>query len=507
MVQFLVDELKADIFKSGRFNWKGIDYEEALPLFVAILSDCTSNQYFINFIVSKTLIDVKAAVSILKCFAKFNKKSQAEKIKMVELMGAAYSFPLQGVRELDGIYLGIHCWIFALKLRDLHSALSSKSSFLKTPTILSESAQKVFGRTTEFRTLEELHANRYQRNSVMLFQTQALLVIQRITSQIDPDPNPFFLHCLCRFLISKSSYPSLNQSSLDVTLLILELLHSRQWKGVIDYDWYENIVWDALNPIKNFHLLNPHPHRTQLLFDGFMDVVNHITDLVFQLQKHPDPLQNDKARKFVAFIVRNIKMFAELGKETSPAFRKWLADYIKFTNSHPGVYTVLHHLVTNIWSTVEVYSLSPFSTKIFQLFINGKADSNAQDGFGNTPLHLLAMKNNFSEFSAVSAELLLDVGAHLDLSNNDGFTPLDYLKDLKNHLELKGFVPDPFLLELTRTVLPLSCLSAQVIRQNSIPFENKKLPPVIISFIRRHSSRTASHGIKVKFCRGFFQIL
>ena len=154
-----------------------------------------------------------------------------------------------------------------------------------------------------------------------------------------------------------------------------------------------------------------------------------------------------------------------------------------------------------------IYSLSPFPIKIFQLFINGKADSNAQDGFGNTPLHLLAMKNNFSEFSAVSAELLLDVGAHLDLSNNDGFTPLDYLKDLKNHLELKGFVPDPFLLELTRTVLPLSCLSAQVIRQNSIPFENKKLPPVIISFIRRHSSRTASHGIKVKFCRGFFQIV
>ena len=172
---------------------------------MAILSDCTSNQYFINFIVSKTLIDVKAAVSILKCFAKFNKKSQAEKIKMVELMGAAYSFPLRGVRELEGIYLGIHCWIFALKLRDLHSALSSNSSFLKTPTILSESAQKVFGRTTEFRTLEELHANRYQRNSVMLFQTQALLVIQRITSQIDPDPNTFFLHCLCRFLISKSS--------------------------------------------------------------------------------------------------------------------------------------------------------------------------------------------------------------------------------------------------------------------------------------------------------------
>ena len=96
-----------------------------------------------------------------------------------------------------------------------------------------------------------------------------------------------------------------------------------------------------------------------MLFDGFMDVVNHITDLVFQLQKHPDPLQNDKARKFVAFIVRNIEMFTELGKEPSPAFRKWLADYIKFTNSHPGVCTVLH----NIWSTVEYTVFLLFQSK------------------------------------------------------------------------------------------------------------------------------------------------
>ena len=41
MVKFLVDNLKADIFKMGRFKWKGIEYEEALPLFVAILSSRT----------------------------------------------------------------------------------------------------------------------------------------------------------------------------------------------------------------------------------------------------------------------------------------------------------------------------------------------------------------------------------------------------------------------------------------------------------------------------------
>ena len=38
MVKFLVEEMKADIFKMGRFKWKGLDYEEAMPLFVAVLS-------------------------------------------------------------------------------------------------------------------------------------------------------------------------------------------------------------------------------------------------------------------------------------------------------------------------------------------------------------------------------------------------------------------------------------------------------------------------------------
>ena len=64
MVKFLVDDLKANILQTGRFKWKGIIYEEALPLFVAILSDCTCDQDIVNFLVAKDTSYDTATVSI-----------------------------------------------------------------------------------------------------------------------------------------------------------------------------------------------------------------------------------------------------------------------------------------------------------------------------------------------------------------------------------------------------------------------------------------------------------
>ena len=93
MVKFLVEELEAD-FKTGQFNWKGIEYVEALPFFVAVLSDNgTSDQFIINFLVAKSPTDVTAAVSVLKkVFKKSNRTSvcRSQRIGMMELMGAAY---------------------------------------------------------------------------------------------------------------------------------------------------------------------------------------------------------------------------------------------------------------------------------------------------------------------------------------------------------------------------------------------------------------------------------
>ena len=488
MVKFLVEEMKADIFKMGRFKWKGLDYKEAMPLFVAVLCDYTFNQSIVSFLVTKDTSDEDTTdhPDILKPFliSKLSKLTQT--IDMLELMGAAYI--VQPNEEgVIRVWLGLYCWTFALRLREIHSALSPTA--MNRPNISpSASAQKVFGTTTEFRTsaeLEEFVARDFVQHEIHPLQAQAFLVIRRVMNQFDPDPHPFFIDRLVQF--SMNSYQNANQysSSVNVVNFILELLHSRQWKDVIDYDWCENIVLGALYSItySRWMKMETPPTTSQLPFDSFMDVINHVTDLVFQLQKQPDPLQKKKADKCVLFLTNTIKMFTENDKETSPVFKKWLADYIKFTNSHPGLLTILHCTCTR----------SPLPIKIVQLFTNGKANPNAQDVDGDTPLHYLAMSKNFPGVEE-AVKLLLNVGAHLDLSNKKGVTPLDLFKANKMYLDQKGLF-DPYIDELTRTVLPLTCLSAQVIRQNSVPLEDKKIPPSIVSFIENHSAKCGTEAL------------
>ena len=82
------------------------------------------------------------------------------------------------------------------------------------------------------------------------------------------------------------------------------------------------------------------PDRSQLPFDRFMDIIDHVTDLVFLLQNYPDPVQNNKAKPFVAYIVSSIRMFTDHNYGDAD-FKKWLANYTAFTNSH-AVISPLH---------------------------------------------------------------------------------------------------------------------------------------------------------------------
>ena len=53
MIQFLVDELKADIGQLGRFKWNGLDYLKVPPLFAAIVYDNSPNQDIINYLMDQ----------------------------------------------------------------------------------------------------------------------------------------------------------------------------------------------------------------------------------------------------------------------------------------------------------------------------------------------------------------------------------------------------------------------------------------------------------------------
>ena len=488
MVKFLIEEIKADVFKTETFTWKDIEHVQALPLFAAILSHFTTDQGIVKFLVLKTSkqIDSTASHSDLLSFLKSNTVTRLQKIVLLEIVGAVYLLQLDDERE-SRIWLGFSCWILASTLRLPENP--SDPPILKTQVTLSAAARKVFGTTTEFQTLDELQEIFNSPDHIILLQAQALLVIHRILSRFDPDPHPFYLRRLLHFSVNWHQNANKYSLRVDVVIHILELFHSRQWKDVFDSDWCSMFLCNAVVSMSysKWKKNEPPPDASQLPFDGFVDVINFLTDLVSQLQKDPDPVQNRKGNKFVRIILDSVEMFTEHGKETSPRFKKWLSDYIKFINSHSG-YTVLQ---AACW-------VPHLPIKTVQLFLRGKADPNAKDKRGNNALHYVALSSNFPNVSAAT-KLLLAAGVHLDQGNNFGVTPLDLFKARKIYLDQNGS-PDSYLDALVRSVLPLTCLSARVIRQNKISFQDEDLPAHLIPFIKIHSTKRGINAAELSKC-------
>ena len=91
MIKFLIEELKVDVYKPGRFNWKGVAYTKAPPLFAAILSDFTSNHCIINFIFWKTASTKDLTFLLPSVMSTTIPRSQ--KIDMLELDPVSLEFP------------------------------------------------------------------------------------------------------------------------------------------------------------------------------------------------------------------------------------------------------------------------------------------------------------------------------------------------------------------------------------------------------------------------------
>ncbi len=58
----------------------------------------------------------------------------------------------------------------------------------------------------------------------------------------------------------------------------------------------------------------------------------------------------------------------------------------------------------------------------FQLLVYKKADVNARDNQGRTPLHVVSISD--SSFKDQATRLLISAGANPNLQDNDGMTPL-----------------------------------------------------------------------------------
>jgi hypothetical protein len=180
-------------------------------------------------------------------------------------------------------------------------------------------------------------------------------------------------------------------------------------------------------------------------------------------------------------IVLNLtKMLPKLSHEDGHRFKKALYHFIgtnhKFNYFDQG--EILHVACRR----------SPLSLDLIQLLLDLGADANSVSAKGNTPLHLLAIINCqvWSPTITDAVQKLLDFGAHIDQPNQSGRRALGILKAKHRQLCLQG-LPDVKLQSLLNSnVLPLTCLAAQVVRKNRIPFEDGQVPVDLHSFIRRH---------------------
>jgi len=111
------------------------------------------------------------------------------------------------------------------------------------------------------------------------------------------------------------------------------------------------------------------------------------------------------------------------------------------------------------------------------------ADVNGRDIFGHGVLHILSTRPA-SEIRDAKAQLLVDFGAHLDMTNKDGKTAADVW--FQTHTPKKKDIAD--LPDWLREGVPkLMCLSSRVIRRHKLPYDDGAIvPAVLIPFVSLH---------------------
>ena len=99
------------------------------------------------------------------------------------------------------------------------------------------------------------------------------------------------------------------------------------------------------------------------------------------------------------------------------------------------------------------------------------------DSQRNTPLHLIAQRNDNTDNLLSIIDLLCETGgAHLDCVNEQGQTPLELTTNIQMKVHLRRKLG----------VGQLKCLCARLIRQRKLPLENGQLASSLTHFIEKH---------------------
>jgi hypothetical protein len=437
-----------------------------------------------------------------------------DKIDALELIGAAFIF-IQVKSQSKVMWAphhGLQCWKDAMALR----YSTGERAIPKTPNVFTDEAAKAFADNSEVLTLEELELME-QESSIYgcppawglasshwkcYLRVQALLVNQRVVSQVNNGPYYFHLINLIRYGWDCNSYRKEPSRAFNICLLIID--QAKSFSSTASSPKCIHIFVETLDLMsKCFERMREEtaesPERRELTPVNLLKAIGCCTVIANLL---PVPLMNDKdhnrlhrvnicAYDFVSLL---FKSFPRLNQEKHKQLEECLSQFIPL-DVHRGSHSLLH---AGINRSVWLYESN--TQRLIQLFLKMGVDPNATDRKGKTPLHILAEKWNWTRFSTYldSADFpseslsnvfqsLVEAGGHLDQATPEGHTVIDFLEIQRKKHSLHDYYFNSYLNSLINTVLPLSCYCAQSLRQHKIPLGNQ-LPPRVHSFILRHSA-------------------
>ena len=162
-------------------------------------------------------------------------------------------------------------------------------------------------------------------------------------------------------------------------------------------------------------------------------------------------------------------------------FRSLVYELVKLdVRSHQQA-CLLHMACSDETTHIGRYPVCSFPAKdVVKLLLMVDADPNCRDQDGNTPLHIITRMassgNRLPSPMLAIISMLLEHGAHVDMSNSHHWTPLDHLKPLGR---ASVYVINP-VRETT-----LKCLSAQVLTRNNLAYQGL-VDPVLEKFVNMH---------------------
>ena len=265
--------------------------------------------------------------------------TQAMKANVLKLLGAA--FILQEDKQGVSLDFGLQFWYASSRLDTVPHVLFQHQ--------VSEWAGKVFGNISEFKTLIELEEIRRGEEHL---ETQALLIIQRVTREIHPDPLPYFSFALLRYS-SNLQGTGLYARAIDVTMLSVEQLRARDWTDydAINSEWPFEVVnrcllilYGCLYEQNSRNLPLDSPNR--LLFPTIIEAFRCMSSFHSKLLIQRSDMYFEIS-EIVENMIHCIELLPSLNPEESKEFEQWLSGYVGEIECHPGVYTLLHAACDN----------------------------------------------------------------------------------------------------------------------------------------------------------------